>query len=953
MRSKTRKMKFNFSVLNWFFTFFGKEKKIVRVLLFETFLAFFILTIIIGYFWIYKEYKHFKDTIQETQGDYISSQKESIRKETLDAVDYINFKRQQTDKQLKELLKSRTYEAISIAENIYSENKGKKPAHEIQKLIKDALRPIRFNNGRGYFFIGTLDGIDILYPVALDYEGKNLLDLQDEMGNYVMRDEISVIKTSGEGFTYGYWKKPGSREMAHQKISFIKQFKHFNWYIGTGEYIDDYTKDVQKEVLEWISNIRFGSQGYIFINTYNGDALITDGKLINKPKNLWELEDPTGLKVLQEERNAVKNPDGDFIYYSWSKLTSSEISRKISFVKGIPEWEWMVGSGVYIDDIDKTLVQLKAELNKSIRKNLLIIGSVLIILLIFLYVFALYVSKKAQSNIDSFLVFFKKAAHDFVLIDENKINFSEFKSLAQSANKMIREMKKVQTLKVEEEAFFEGLFESAPEAIVLIGSNNNVIRINKEFTRMFGFTQSEIQNKNVDDFIVPEELKDQSQDNFNQIECGLDVSSEGIRLRKDGSKIYVSILATQVIFNNIKMGGYVIYRNISNQKDFEQRLNEAKLKAEESDRLKTAFLTNMSHEIRTPMNAIIGFTALLKNPDITPDEKKEYLNILERSANNLLNIIDDIIDISRMEAEQLSVNKMNTNINTILDDLLINFENVKKTKEITKVQLILKKEIKNNDLIVYTDPKRFKQIFTHILDNAFKFTESGKIEFGYSVADNNLICYVKDTGIGIPNETKSFVFERFRQADETSTRKYNGTGLGLTISKSLVETMGGKMWFESEVGIGSSFYFSLPYKKEVNTKELAAELTLLGQKNWRGKKILIAEDAPTNFKFLEAILEKTNIHITWAKNGKEVLDCIGNNPDFDLILMDIQMPVLNGHQAVKQLKQNGNKIPIIAQTAYAMESDKQEIIEIGYDDFVIKPIEINLLLNKISKFLDK
>jgi signal transduction histidine kinase len=321
-------MKFKIPYLKYFRLFSGKPRKLVGVLLFETYIVIVLLFVIIGYVWVFQKYKTFKKESLQVQQNYIETQKKFIKKETHDAIDFINYKRLQTDIALKDLLKNRTNEAISIAQHIYDEYKNNKSPEEVKQLIKEALRPIRFNKGRGYYFIGTLSGVEILYPIANHNEGRNLYDLKDDMGNFVIRDEIAMVKSYGEGFCYGFWKKPGTESVSHQKISYVKLFAPYGWYIGTGEYVDDYTKDVQLEVLDRISKIRYGKEGYIFINTYDGDALITDGNLVTMPKNLWELEDPNGVKVIQDERNAVKNPEGDFIYYSWRKLTSTEIPKK-------------------------------------------------------------------------------------------------------------------------------------------------------------------------------------------------------------------------------------------------------------------------------------------------------------------------------------------------------------------------------------------------------------------------------------------------------------------------------------------------------------------------------------------------------------------------------------------------------------------------------------------------
>jgi len=938
-------------LFNAFIKLFGHKRNIINLLLIQTIIIIAIILLAVGYFGIYNQYSTYTKINERIHKNHIETHKSLVKNETLKAVNYIYYKIQETEAKQKERLKSSVYMAHSLAKSIYDQNKNQKSANEIKQMIKDVLRPIRFDHKDSYIFIGDLNGYDVLYPTAPHLEGKYIYDLQDDMGNYIMRDEINMVKTQKEGFVTGYWKRPGYDDnITHKKTSFVKLFEPYNWYIGTGEYVEDFEKEVQKEVLERLSKIRFSQEGYIFVNTYNGDALIKDGKIITQKINLWDYKDPNGVKVIQEERKAVKNPEGGYIYYSWKKLNSDEIVPKMSYVKGIPVWQWMVGAGIYFENINPILNQQKTALKQTIQKNILTIIIVFGAVLTFLFVFTYFLSKKAKANVNSFLDFFKNASQNLEKIDESKLDFYEFKMIARSANKMIHEIKISQDKKKEDEAIFERLFESSPEAIALIGNNGKVIKVNQGFTNLFGFTKDELINKNLDDFIVPVELKDQGKEYHNKIMKGLDIEAEEIRIKNNQSKVFVSILSTPITFKKNQLGVYVIYRDITQQKETERILHEAKTRAEESDRLKSAFLTNMSHEVRTPMNAITGFSNLILNRDLSEKNKIEYLTIINQSSNTLLEIIDNIIDASKIEAENLVINKVKCNINTILNELYIDVNQQKKELGLKNVKIKLTKGIQTNSLEIITDPKRFKQIFSNLLDNALKFTEKGFVEFGYTIEDNNLLCFVKDTGIGFAKDQSKFIFEPFRQADDSSTRKYGGTGLGLTLAKKLVELLGGEINVDVERNKGANFYFNIPF--EFSKKEIEINMFIPNKINWRDKKILIAEDVETNYQFLHTLLKKTSATVSWAKNGEEVVQMIKKNKNYDLILMDIQMPKMNGHKAFNHLRNLGINIPVIAQTAYAMDSDINEIKNLGYNDYIIKPIEINKLFEKITKYLD-
>jgi signal transduction histidine kinase/ActR/RegA family two-component response regulator len=379
-----------------------------------------------------------------------------------------------------------------------------------------------------------------------------------------------------------------------------------------------------------------------------------------------------------------------------------------------------------------------------------------------------------------------------------------------------------------------------------------------------------------------------------------------------------------------------------------------KIKAEESDRLKSAFLANMSHEIRTPLNGILGFSELLSYPSTTDDDRQEYTKIIRRASDDLLNIINDIIDISKIEAGLMNIYETDCHLNQLLQDVFVIFNNKKSQLKKDHIEIKMNNMLNDNRCLIKSDPLRLKQVLINLIGNALKFTEIGSVEFGYSLSANKtLIFFVKDTGIGITSDDQAVIFERFRQSDYSVNRKYGGTGLGLSISKGFIELLGGKIWVKSELGTGSTFFFELPYKPIKPSKEEAKIEAKAAEYDWKDKIILIVEDNETNKRFIMEMLKKTKAKLHHVDNGKKAVDFIKANGNIDLALMDIQLPVMSGFEATRRIKEFNKNLPVIAVTANAMAEEKKKCFEAGCDDYVSKPIDVNHLLSLINSFFKK
>jgi PAS domain S-box-containing protein len=389
-----------------------------------------------------------------------------------------------------------------------------------------------------------------------------------------------------------------------------------------------------------------------------------------------------------------------------------------------------------------------------------------------------------------------------------------------------------------------------------------------------------------------------------------------------------------------------------NRKKTEDELVNALKKAEESDKLKTAFLQNMSHEIRTPMSGILGFTTLLKESGKISDRQLEYLRIIEKSGERMLNTINDLMDISKVEAGQMDVENREVNVNELINYIQTFFYPEAKQKGL---DISCKKGLEDSSSTIISDREKLYAILTNLVKNAIKYTEKGSVSFGYVAKGNYLEFFVKDNGIGIPKQELDTIFDRFVQVHHNLSSKYEGTGLGLSITKAYVEMLGGEIHVESESGKGSQFYFKIPVKKgekiEIKAEQKSDEKQQKSDEKQQ-LKILIAEDDETIRKYLSIVVRKISSGLLFAKNGIEAVEISKNNPDIDLILMDIKMPGMDGYEATKKIREFNKNVIIVAQTAFAFESEQEKAETAGCNDYISKPINRNSLINIIGKYFN-
>jgi PAS domain S-box-containing protein len=508
--------------------------------------------------------------------------------------------------------------------------------------------------------------------------------------------------------------------------------------------------------------------------------------------------------------------------------------------------------------------------------------------------------------------------------------------------------KTLEATTIESEKRYRELFLNNPVPNYIFDTESlQFIEVNDATIKSYGYSREEFTSMTLKDIRLPEEIPDLLE-SLKKVGGNEFYSDNMHHRRKDGTVFPVEITSHCLPEKNGRKTRLALVIDIAGRVKAAEQMKLAKEKAEAGDKLKTTFLNNISHEVRTPLNGILGFAEIMSQPELSEEEKRDSLSMLHESSDRLLNTITNYMDISLLTSGNLSVHKKDFIPGQVLRNI---FDNYKTICSDRKLELLLEIPEQTENLPVNSDPEIFEKIISHLLNNAIKFTEKGSITYGYVTHKEELEIFVKDTGIGIGKESLEIVFNHFVKEDRGLSKLTEGSGLGLSIAKGMIEIIGGNIRVESNIGEGSCFYFTIPLMK--NT-----EITLSGTLGKKYKKIkggtsiLVAEDDETNFFYLNSLLtNEIGAIVLHASNGREAIELFKDNPGIKLILMDIKMPEIDGLEATRQIKLIKKDVPVIAITAYAMSGDEERVLAAGCNGYLSKPISKKVLFEKMAEFM--
>lgn len=760
-----------------------------------------LLSIGFGSLVIITDYQNHKEDISKSR-EAIENEKKQFLKHSVDnAISYINYNNSKVEERLNKELSLDVQNAWKLAIGIYNKFKDTKSEQEVKSLIIAALRPIRYFNNRGYIYIIDMDGYTQMHPVSPEKEGHLLTDVQDISGKYVIQDEIKLMREKKEGFINYLWTKPNSSDgVSHLKRAFLKRFEPYNWFFGLGEYQDDFKEDLKQETLKWFRQSYDPTKWHLFINDYEGKALIINSDKYQAGVNIKDISDNKGYKIFEKELDIAKNTDGGFLRYSWIDKSTGKYTPRVTYIKGYNQWEWMIGASSSTVTIDEAIAQKETDLLKNSLKRIAYLLLTMLGATVLFFIISQYINNRIRNNFNNFISEFESAISKQQLLKEDKFNLSELRRLSNSINKLLKNhLKSLDDLKLSEQKF-RIVVENAPVYICGFNPDGLVKLWNKQCENASNFSANTILNKPLpyEEFYHPNSL--------NTIKRFGNSPSEEYRLShvklRNGQESYKYWASFELSKDlRIWVGHDVTALKLAEQKM--RALNATKDK----------FFSIIAHDLRNPFNALITLSSYLIEAIETDnkDEAIELAKIIETSSKQGFELLVNLLEWSRTQTGAIQYNPERINLQKELKNPIQIVEAIAESKDI-----ILTHNIKEH-ITVLADPNMIRTIVRNLLSNAVKFTpKKGEISFEVFDNEDEVLIKICDNGVGMSQDIIDNLFSIEVNTSSTGTEGETGTGLGLILCSEFVKKHNGNIWVNSEVGKGSCFSFSIP-KQTIST----------------------------------------------------------------------------------------------------------------------------------------
>ncbi|AXS78766.1 cache domain-containing protein [Dechloromonas sp. HYN0024] len=926
--------------------FVADEKSVPRIHRIGTIAMVLLLTIALSAFFTWQNLAERRDSFARIEQDVSAQLQGRLRVEVARSLEYIEFTRMRSETVLRQSLVQQVDIALQVAQGIYDRESPRHSPAEVKRLIIEALRPVRFYEGRGYYFIDDMQGQFILLPTAPQLEGKTMIDNRDDTGHFIMRGLIEAAgKPVGEGFSRYRWYRPDDPKTMSEKLAYVRHFAPYDWLIGTGDYAYKWDQLQQQEAIERLRSVRFGVTGYIALIDADGRPLISPSRPGHEGLPVEALP-PVEREALTRIMDGAR-AGGGFVSYEWPRDGGGELAHKTALVQKVEPWGWTVIAAVFDDELAGALEAEREAYAAGSSQRLLKL------LLVAVGALAL--------GLAGSLLFSRWSKRLFAEYHE--------KNLAQQAALQASEQK------------LAIILDSVEAHIYIKDLEYRYRYANRPVREVFGKPMEEIVGQDDARFFDAATADNLRRNDRRVIEQGERVAEEEVNTTRDGqvTSAYVSVklplrdaegniyalcgISTDITARKQSEAELERYRDQLETLVGERtaQLAEAKDEAEAASQAKSTFLANMSHEIRTPMNAILGLAHLLQK-DATEPKAIDHLGKLTDSAKHLLGIINNILDFSKIEAGKLTLSNADFSPAQVVEYSL----GMLSERAVAKGLQLDSEMDPALPPMVHGDALRLEQCLLNYLGNAIKFSQQGRIVVRTSVvADDGeavlLRFAVVDQGLGIGPEQCDRLFSPFTQADATMTRRFGGTGLGLAITRQLANMMGGEVGVDSAPGVGSTFWLTARFPKVANVEALAVpgkasavlpEVQI--EQKFAGTRVLLVEDDPVSREVALELLNMAGLQVDLAENGEQAVAAV-RAVDYAVVLMDMQMPVLGGLEATRAIRALPGRtmLPILAMTANAFEEDRQDCLDAGMNDHVGKPVDPDVLFATLLKWLEK